>query len=289
MFGYVTADYQALSAEDQEQYRQYYCGLCRALESRHGSISRLTLNNDMTFLLILLSSLYEPQEHAGKGRCLTHPLKARAYVCSDLCAYCADMTVLLAYYKALDDRTDDHSLRGKVGAAALQKPFARVREQYPDKVGRIAGYISAINAYETEGGEDIDVPVNLSGKMLGEVFRYRDDAWGDDLQALGEGLGRFVYLMDAYDDLASDLKKGRFNALRNFHGDSDFEAFCEDTLLMLIAECTSVFETLPLEKHLPILRNVLYSGVWMKYRLKTGKAKRKQNRNKETDHESKPV
>ena len=39
---------------------------------------------------------------------------------------------------------------------------------------------------------------------------------------------------------------------------------------MMIAECTAVFETLPLEKHLSILRNVLYSGVWMRYRQMTG-------------------
>jgi hypothetical protein len=285
MFGYVTANYKALSEQDQEWYRQYYCGLCRTLGRRYGQISRLTLNNDMTFLLILLSSLYEPSEETGTGRCPPHPVKRRTYVGSELCDYCADMTIVLAYLKCMDDRADDNSLRGKAGAAALAKPYRTVQSLYPEKTARIAQYVAEINAFETKGVQGIDVPVNLSGKILGEVFRWREDDWGRDLQALGEELGRFIYLMDAYDDLASDLRKGRYNPLREYREQDDFDAFCEDSLLMMIAECTSVFETLPLENHLPILRNVLYSGVWMRYWLKECKEKREKETNKETEHE----
>ena len=288
MFGYVTANYKALSEDDQEFYRRYYCGLCRALESRHGNLSRLTLNNDMTFLLILLDSLYEPDETTGESRCIAHPLKRRAYIQSDLSAYCADMTVLLAYLKALDDRRDDGGLRSRAGTAALKKPYHKVAALYPEKVKRIAGLIEEINAYEAEGGADIDVPVNLSGTFLGEIFRYRDDAWGEDLQALGEALGRFIYLMDAYDDLTADLKKGRYNALKQYKEQEGFEDFCEDSLMMMIAECATVFETLPLEKNLTILRNVLYSGVWIRYWQKTGRCERPEN-NEETENEQKSV
>ncbi|MBN1777893.1 MAG: hypothetical protein JW811_07195 [Clostridiales bacterium] len=271
MFGYVTANYKALSEEDREVYRRYYCGLCRALGRRYGNLSRMTLNNDMTFLLILLSSLYEPDEKEGKGRCILHPVKRRAYIQSGLCAYCADMTVLLAYHKAMDDRSDDGGLKSTAGFTALKKPYREVKALYPQKADRIEGYLAEIGDYEAGDGQDIDVPVNLSGKFLGEVFRYRDDAWGGDLQALGEGLGRFIYLMDAYDDLAADENRGRYNALGQYREQDDFEAFCEESLLMMIAECTSVFETLPLENHLSILRNVLYSGVWMRYWQKNGK------------------
>ena len=274
MFGYVTANYKALSEEDRAQYRQYYCGLCRALKQRYGNLSRLTLNNDMTFLFLLLSSLYEPEEDTAAVRCVLHPTKRMAYVVSDQAAYCADMTVLLAYLKALDDKADDGGIRAKAGAAALKKPYLRVKALYPEKVERIASIIEEINAYEAQSGEDIDVPVNLSGKFLGEVFRYRDDAWGEDLRALGEELGRFIYLMDAFDDLKSDVKKGRYNALKPFSDQEHFESFCEDGLLMMIAESARVFETLPLEKHLSILRNVLYSGVWMRYYQKTGACER---------------
>jgi len=287
MFGYVTANYQALSKEEQEQYRQYYCGLCWSLERRYGNITRLTLNNDMTFLILLLSSLYEPEEEIRKGRCLTHPLKRRAYLDSDICDYCADMTILLSYLKCMDDRMDDGSLRGRAGAASLKKPYERVRALYPEKVETIQGCVDRINALEAQGCREIDGPLNLSAQILGEVFAFRSDAWGDDLRTLGAALGRFIYLMDAYDDLQSDIRKGRFNALQNYREQEDFETFCQESLLMMISECTAVFETLPLEKHLSILRNVLYSGVWLRYLKKTGRQCK--SKDEETEHEQKSV
>ena len=68
MFGFVVANQQALSPEELQRYRAVYCGLCRALGSRHGATARLTLTYDMTFLILLLNSLYEPEETCGEGR-----------------------------------------------------------------------------------------------------------------------------------------------------------------------------------------------------------------------------
>ena len=82
MFGYVTVNYKALSKEEQEQYQRYYCGLCRGLEHRYGNISRLTLNNDMTFLLILLSSLYEPAGGGARGPLPDASVQAYALQCA---------------------------------------------------------------------------------------------------------------------------------------------------------------------------------------------------------------
>ena len=289
MFGYVITDYNALSREDQGQYQQYYCGLCRSLEHRFGNISRLTLNNDMTFLLILLSSLYEPEEEKQKGRCLTHPFKRRLYISSEISDYCADMTILLAYQKNMDDRADDGSLRSKAAIAALAKPYSQVKSKYPGKTERIEKAIREIQEYEAQNGSNIDIPINLSGTILGEIFAYREDYWQDDLRALGESLGRFIYLMDACDDLKDDIRKGRYNALKGYQQQESFDTFCEDSLMMMIAECTAIFETMPLEMHLPILRNVLYSGVWMRYRQKHCKSKQAPEENKETDNEQKSV
>ena len=66
MFGYITANMTTLDKEQQTRYRAYYCGLCRVLREQYGQVGRMTLSNDMTFLAIVLSSLYErPQQAAG--------------------------------------------------------------------------------------------------------------------------------------------------------------------------------------------------------------------------------
>ena len=62
MFGYVQANLSDLSQEEQIRYRAAYCGLCHTLGERHGFTSRLSLTYDLTFLTLLLSSPYEPEE-----------------------------------------------------------------------------------------------------------------------------------------------------------------------------------------------------------------------------------
>ena len=80
---------------------------------------------------------------------------------------------------------------------------------------------------------------------------------------MGEALGRFLYLLDASNDLRDDISRERYNPLIA-QTDTDFEPI----LTMMIGECTREFEKLEVKRDLHLLRNVLYSGVWMKYRKK---------------------
>ena len=98
MFGYVQVASDGLSDEEKERYRAVYCGLCRALGQRHGIAARLSLNYEMTFLILLLSSLYEPPEVYGTFRCGIHPWKKSICMTNEITAYAADMTVALAYH-----------------------------------------------------------------------------------------------------------------------------------------------------------------------------------------------
>ena len=59
MFGYVIPDRAGLSPEAQRRNRSAYCGLCRRIDALHGLRGRFTLSYDLTFLNLLLCSLYE--------------------------------------------------------------------------------------------------------------------------------------------------------------------------------------------------------------------------------------
>ena len=275
MFGYLTLSPEGLTKEQQERYQMYYCGLCRALGQRFGPAGRVILSNDMTFLCILLTSLYEPEETAGDGRCLPHPVRRRAYVQNRFTDYCADMSVLLAYHKCQDDWKDDRSLAGRVEAGLLAKAYGQVKDRYPDICETVEDCLNQIALLEKGGRIAPDEPAQLTARMLGRIFRHHPDFWADTLQYVGEALGRFIYLMDAYDDLASDLKRNRYNPLREMAGQEDYEALCREGLSLLIGECAQAFELLPLVKDVDILRNILYAGVWAKYQVKQS-AKEKQ-------------
>ena len=272
MFGYIAPDLSRLSDEQKRTYRSVYCGLCHSLESRYGQTGRLSLSNDMTFLAMLLSSLYEPETTENTSRCAVHPLKQHTALSSKMIDYAADMNILLFYLKCKDQKLDDASLSGKTGEKAFRKKALAVCAAYPKQSARAEGALNRLWEGEKATDPDPDLLCNLSGEMLGACFvPDPDDIWAPQLFAIGEGLGRFVYWMDAWEDYDADVKAGRFNPLRRWHDREDYEDFCRETLEMLIAEATEHFELLPLEKDLDILRNILYSGVWQRYVLQMRK------------------
>lgn len=272
MFGYIAPALNLLSDDLQKRYRACYCGLCRELQAISGGSGRLTLSNDMTFLGMLLQSLYEPDETIQTGRCLLHPLKKSEKTLSGMSSYAAEMNLLLMYYKLADNIRDERSPAAKIGMSRIRKPFLEIEKSHPDTCRAVGEILMEINNLEDEAAtrgireEDLDHICNLSGKMLAITFvPDPNDVWAQTLFRIGEGLGRFVCFMDAYEDYDRDRKKGHFNPLIPFHDRPDYESFCKDSMEMLIAEATEAFEYLPLEKDLEILRNVMYSGIWQRY------------------------
>lgn len=125
MFGFVVAQADTLTEEEQARYKQAYCGLCRRLGERYGQTSRFGLTYDMTFLILLLQSLYELEEALDSKHCVVHPVQKRAYVVSDATDYAADMTIALVWQKCGDDWQDDHSVRAKAYRVCSTKPMPR--------------------------------------------------------------------------------------------------------------------------------------------------------------------
>ena len=273
MFGYVSINPQALTEAEKRRFRAFYCGLCRVLREAYGDVGRLTLSNDMTFLTLLLSALYEPDEQAYDERCALHPVKPHHAVTHACTRYAADMNILLAYYKCLDDAADEKSLRGKAGQAALKKAFMRVRADWPVQCQTVQESLAALT--ELEKAESTDL-TRQSGRMLGACFLWRQDAFAPYLREMGDALGRFIYLMDAYEDYDGDEKHRRFNPLRALHAQPDYEERMEEILTLEMSRCARAFECLPIQQDAGLIRNVLYSGVWGGYARLKEKRKEKQ-------------
>ena len=99
---------------------------------------------------------------------------------------------------------------------------------------------------------------------MAELFVYKKDVWEERLRKFGFYLGKFIYIMDAFDDIEDDIRKGSYNPLKKMYMDDgeNFEINCEIMLKMMISEAAKAFEGLPLIEDSDILRNVIYSGVW---------------------------
>ena len=272
MFGYVQANIRTLDEAQLRRYRGAYCGLCRSLKARYGQLSRMTLTYDLTFLVLLLSSMYEPEERSGSGRCLPHPVHRRDWWANRFTDYAADMNVALAYFNCADDWQDEKKPLALAGTKLLEPCYRAAAARWPRQCAAIETCMAELQAIETAADPAPDAAADCFGRLMGELFTPEPDpVWAPCFRAFGAALGRFIYMMDAWVDYERDRKRGSYNPLLALHGDGLTQ---EETLALLkmhIGECTAEFERLPLVQDVDILRSVLYSGVWTRYQMKQEK------------------
>lgn len=269
MFGYVTIDKPELKVKEFYRYKAYYCGLCRKLKEEYGFRGRMTLTYDMTFLVTLLTSLYEADTQELASHCPLHPVKKILMLQNELTEYGAKMNILLTYFKFEDDRKDDNSLAGAAGMRLFRKKAELISREYRRQSHVIQKQLKVLAKYEQAGEENLDVVAGAFGTLMEELFVWKEDRWEEELRKFGFYLGKFIYIMDAYDDLPKDLKTNSYNPLkavsRKCRDRDTYEETIRQVLLMMMAEATAAFEKLPCLNEAEILRNILYSGVWAKY------------------------
>ncbi len=269
MFGFVTANLKELSKEETNRYGAVYCGICRQIRLRSSGLSRISLSYDMTFLALLLMSLYEPGETSGKRACGFHPVRPHPWVDNEYIAYSADMNVALAWYSCLDNWQDDRSLSSKAVAGILEKQCPPIAQRYPRQWEAIGSCIRELSELEKAGCTNIDGPASCFGKLMGELFVYREDLWSAELRQMGMALGRFIYLADAAVDYDKDLRKHRYNPFLAAGTGKNWPKW-EEILVLAMAKCTDHFQRLPLVQDKSLLDNILYSGVWTNFQKKAG-------------------
>jgi hypothetical protein len=268
MFGYVLINPKALDEPAQARYRAAYCGLCRRLGRLHGLLGRLTLSYDLTFLDVLLSSLYEEPQAAcgGCARCPAHPFKPQAYCYHEGPAdYCADLSIALHYYSAEDKWRDDHSLFARLLMALLKPRLPAVEQRWPRQCRAIQTELAALRRLENENCQDPDVVSACFGRLMAELFDYRQDHWSEQLRTMGMAMGQYIYLLDAADDLEKDQKRHRYNPLVRFSETPGWQQTLRQALEGILAGCTAAFGILPCVDDVDILKNILYSGLWLRW------------------------
>lgn len=274
MFGYVVVNKPELKIKDYELYRAYYCGLCRSLRRRHGFFGQMTLNYDMTMVVLLLTGLYETEITEKKFRCMVHPLGRQRSVMNKFTDYAADMNILLSYEKAMDDVLDENKISARLVSSLLRPKAKRVRARYPRQAGVITENLRALTDAERRDEKNLDTLSGYFGRIMETVVLWKEDQFSSDLRRFGFFLGKFIYLLDAYDDLETDEKHGCFNPLLPMKDSVNFEERTEEILEMMMAEAARSFEMLPVIENADILRNILYGGVWTRFLAKKKKEKK---------------
>lgn len=273
MFGYVRLFKPTITMGEYEQYKGIYCTLCKRLGKHYGLASRFTLSYDMTFLALLEMALTEEGPGFCPSRCSFNPtkkcLKAQYTAPIDRAA---DIGTILAYYK-LKDTLADEGLGKRLGALCLL-PFAAVarnkakkrRSEMDDLVGRMMGRQAELEAGKTASIDGAAEPFAL---MLQEMAASMaaDDTQRRVLERFGYCLGRWVYLTDAVDDLAEDVRKGRYNPYALSRGVATPQqvaatrGYATESLNACLAECIAAYNLLQIRRFDGILRNILEQGM----------------------------
>ncbi len=275
MFGYVRLHKPTITMGEYEQYKGIYCTLCRRLGKRYGPIARMSLSYDMTFLALLHAALEQNDPLFEKGHCSFNPAKkclnCRNTAATDLAA---DLGMLLAYYKLKDTLADERFFK-KLGAACLYPVYAfdrrRAAKRRPDADSAIAAMMTAQTAAEAQNTASIDRAAEPFAQLLSALAAdlAQNEKQRVVLMRFGYCLGRWVYLIDAVDDLAQDVKRHRYNpyALARDITTPDAETvaaartYAGLTLNACLAECIAAYNLLDVRRFDGILRNILEQGM----------------------------
>ncbi len=270
MFGYVKVYQPELKMGEFEYYRGVYCALCRRLGKRYGLVAQWSLSYDFTFLALFRLAQAERCVGFKSARCPYNPFKKRTCCCdTEQLDAVADAAVLLTYYKVQDTLADAGFLK-KLGAWLLYLPTAydrrRCRKRHPDWDEYIGRCMHKQRELEQRGCTSLDEAAEPTAHILQFLFSLQtaDETEQTALSRFGYCLGRWIYQLDAADDLTQDRKRGDYNPLLLAYPQMTDEQIREQSHFSLnasLAECKAAYERLTIRRFGGIIQNVLEWGM----------------------------
>lgn len=307
MLGYVKIDKGELKVREYEVYCGYYCGICKSIGRRYGQLPRMALSYDAAFLAILLASLDDAPDAPLQEHCVVHPIRKKTMIYNRAVDYAGDVMLLLAWYKLLDDAKDENRLYAKATMVMLRGIYRKLEIRYPALCKGIEENLEALSALEHAKCDSIDQAADAFSRIMETIFREGvlalyapedgsaqpeqpgepdrpeqpapDKADADTLAEtagrIGWHLGKWIYLMDAIDDIEENLESGSYNPLLyRFSYDasretpSEFRERIEPdlrfNLFHYLAIASNSLQELPLQKNRGILENIIYLGLYRK-------------------------
>jgi hypothetical protein len=267
VFGYVRPLQGELKVRELETYKAVYCGLCHEIGRRHGFFARMFLNYDFTFLAMLLASNQEGLV-SQRRRCPAHPIRGRmACMGLDGLEIAADESVILTYWKLRDNVTDRGFFSGlpaRFLSRLIRPAYRRAASCQPEFDRHVAQCLGELQALERQASPSLDRTADTFARILQAAAPgFQDGGQGRALEQLLYHIGRWIYLVDAWDDLEEDGKSGQYNPIsaRFPNLGEDDCAYLRTTLRHSLNLASSAYQLTQGGQFGPILENILYLGL----------------------------
>lgn len=264
MFGYVTVYKPELKVKEYEAYKGVYCTLCKEMGKEYGILSRLLLSYDGAFYVLYKMGMANENVTAEKSRCTFNPCKkcARITCKSDIYKLASTITVVLAYFKLIDNLKDGKGIK-KLLLYLLLPYFSYLKrkalKKYPDIFNEIEKGMNEQFEIEKDINASLDKSAHPTAKMLGWLFAYNEcENTKKSAYDFGYQLGRVVYFLDAFDDYEKDIKESTYNPLKN---EKDYIETATISINLSIGALSQTFENQSKNQFSPIIENVIYDGL----------------------------
>ena len=267
MFGYVLPLRGELKVKELEAYQGLYCGLCHTLGRRYSFFARWLLNYDFTFLAMLLDG---GRPETERRRC-----PARLWCRKKTCAIAggvdaaADAGTILSYWK-LRDTVADGTFWARTAArllsVLLRRGYRRAAGHRPEFDRTVRGCLEELQALERENCPSLDRTADTFARLLAGAAPASGDAARDRaLEQLLYHVGRWIYLVDAWDDLEDDRRTGSYNPISaRFGGETEANrAYLRTTLRHSLNLARSAAALLELGHWRETVENILFLGLPM--------------------------
>lgn len=266
MFGYIVPIKDELKVREYDVFRAYYCSLCNEI-GKKSYVSKVTLTYDMTFLALLLSSIYLDTDSTFKKFCPYKFKNVNMVNTNKYIEYSADMNIILSNRKLIDNFKDDRSYISLILSKIINTK--NILDETKSKIDNIDSYLSNTFRLENESTSNLDEISHDFAKICEDIF----DIYGDSvaLRVLGYNIGKWIYILDAFDDIEKDIKKKNYNPLLirfNYKDGEEINDFkgritnnIEFTLIRCLSEASNAYELIDIKKNKQILDNIIYLGL----------------------------
>ena len=183
------------------------------------------------------------------------------------------MSVILTWWQIRDGIADHGFFKGlkyRAAALLLRRAYRKAQRRQPDFDRETQRNLTALAALEKEKCPSLDRPADTFAALLaGAAQHIADPVKRRVTEQLLYHLGRWVYLVDAADDLSDDLRTGSYNplALRfslkdgalTAEGRQQFAATLDGSVRAMAA----AFELADFGVYTPVIRATVYEGLYL--------------------------
>ena len=279
MLGYVQVFKPDLKVREYEIYMGYYCGVCKYIGKEYGQLPRMALSYDAAFLALLLACVDEEPDAPVQEHCVAHHIKNKTIIRNAAIEYAGDVMLILAWYKMLDDAHDEGKVYAKASTRLLRRLHKKLHKKYPALCDGIEINLAKLNGLEEEECANLDEAAESFSKIMEVIFEEGAKKLSPDSQDLhetfaktGYHMGKWIYLIDAVDDIDENIETGAYNPLLYRFEYKDEEETTQQfrdrirenlefNLYHYLAVLSQQTESLDIKKNKGIIENVIYFGM----------------------------